>query len=184
MPYQYSNQFFGLVSIEILCNFTCTWAIFEHFIYFLFFPVKTETLRKYPVVPGLNRRCTKEYTLPGTNIVLPVGTNIGIPTISLHNDPKYYPNPKRFDPERFSAANKSGKTFNDMPYLPFGDGPRNCIGMRMGKLFTKAGVAIILQKFRIELDVARHTENELTFAKDTIIPMAVGGINLKIQHRM
>lgn len=148
----------------------------------MFFIIETETLRKYPVVPATNRRCTKEYTLPGTNIVLPVGTMVGIPIISLHGDPKYYPNPKRFDPDRFSAANKSGKTFSDMPYLPFGDGPRNCIGMRMGKLFTKVGIATILQKFRIELD-ARHTESELTFAKDAIIPIAVGGINLKMHHR-
>lgn len=139
-------------------------------------------MRKYPVVPALGRICTKEYTLPGTNIVLPKGTRITIPVISLHGDPKYYPNPKQFDPDRFSNANKSGKTFLDMPYLPFGDGPRNCIGMRMGKLFTKVGVAATMQKFRVELD-DRHIGRDLKFAPDTIVATPIDGIHLKFHCR-
>lgn len=66
-------------------------------------------------------------------------------------DEKYYKNPKQFDPERFSEENLNGKNLINRPYLPFGDGPRNCIGLRLGKMQTKVGLLMMLQKFRFEL---------------------------------
>lgn len=77
----------------------------------------------------MNRECTKDYKVPGTDITIEKGTSIFIPAFALQRDEKYYPEPEKFDPERFSNENKSQKTFNEMPYLPFGDGPRNCIGL-------------------------------------------------------
>lgn len=49
-----------------------------------------------------------------------------IPVAAIHHDPQYYTNPKKFEPERFSDENKS--KINPSAYLPFGTGPRNCIG--------------------------------------------------------
>jgi len=46
---------------------------------------------------------------------------------SIHNDPKYYPNPKTFDPQRFNAEEKSKRPSGT--FFPFGEGPRQCIGM-------------------------------------------------------
>jgi cytochrome P450 family 6 len=91
------------------------------FIIFLF----TETLRKYPLLSIL-RECTKNYTIPGTQIVIEKGTPIIIPTFGLHNDPKYYPDPEQFIPERFSDEEMVKKY--QYIYLPFGEGPRLCIG--------------------------------------------------------
>jgi cytochrome P450 len=51
---------------------------------------------------------------------------VGISTQALHNDPEYYPDPEKFDPERFSEENK--KTRPDFTWIPFGEGPRLCIG--------------------------------------------------------
>ena len=48
--------------------------------------------------------------------------------MGIQHDPEYYPNPEKFDPERFSEANKSKR--RPCTFLPFGDGPRNCIGMK------------------------------------------------------
>lgn len=111
----------------------------------------TETLRKYPPAPTLNRECTKEYTFPGTNITIEKGTPLLIPVYALQRDERFYPNPTEFRPERFSGANLSGTTFVDRPYLPFGEGPRSCIGLRMGKMQTITGVILMLQKHRYEL---------------------------------
>lgn len=79
-----------------------------------------ETLRKYPPAPLLARQCTKDYKIPGTKTVIEKGTVVQVPVYAIQNDPKYYPNPRKFDPSRFSEENK--KTFIEMPYLPFGEG--------------------------------------------------------------
>ena len=69
------------------------------------------------------------------------GINVIIPVYAIHHDPRYYPEPNRFDPERFSEENK--KTRPEGTYLPFGDGPRICIGMYM-ELGVGRPVGIVL----------------------------------------
>jgi cytochrome P450 family 6 len=86
----------------------------------------SETLRKYPPATILSRECTKVYKIPGTNVVLEKGMTTIIPVLALHHDPKYYPDPERFDPERFNEDEK--KKRHHYVYLPFGEGPRICIG--------------------------------------------------------
>lgn len=86
----------------------------------------SETLRKYPPLVTLNRCVTKPYTLPGTKIKLSTGTKIVIPVHAIHHDPKYYTDPYAFEPERFSEENSHNLHPNT--YMPFGDGPRFCIG--------------------------------------------------------
>jgi cytochrome P450 family 6 len=83
-----------------------------------------EALRKYPIVPILNRECSKEHKFAGTNWTLKKGTPIIIPVQGLHRDPDIYENPLEFRPERFiDSSNGNGKS-NGVFYLPFGDGPR------------------------------------------------------------
>lgn len=83
-----------------------------------------ETLRKYPIAGVLFRESTNEYKFSG--LMIEKGIKILIPVTALHKNPKYFPNPELFDPERFSPEKKA--TILDCTYLPFGDGPRNCIG--------------------------------------------------------
>ncbi|KAJ6639104.1 putative cytochrome P450 6d4, partial [Pseudolycoriella hygida] len=111
-----------------------------------------ETLRKYPTLPVLTRQCTIPYTIPGTNVCIEKGTLTMIPTLALHRDPKFYPKPDTFDPDRFYVENIGSKPFVDQPYLPFGVGGRICPGMRSGKLTTKIGLLKMLHKFRYHLD--------------------------------
>lgn len=68
------------------------------------------------------------YTFKGTNVTIHKNQKIIIPTIGLHYDPNYYPNPNSYDPERFMTENKA---INDGTYLPFGNGPRNCLGKKI-----------------------------------------------------
>jgi cytochrome P450 len=85
-----------------------------------------ETLRKYPPVVFIDRVCSKSIDLPEYDLKLEKGIVIGLPFYGLHHDPEYFPEPDRFDPERFNEANKHNiKPFS---YLPFGAGPRNCVG--------------------------------------------------------
>ncbi|KAL1509699.1 hypothetical protein ABEB36_004400 [Hypothenemus hampei] len=110
--------------------------------------VVKETLRKYPILTVIPRECTRDYKIPNTNAFIRKGTSVQIPCIALQMDPEFYPNPEIFDPERFSNKNK----LNDAPWIPFGDGPRQCIGMRFGTLQTKMGIITLIKNFRIFLD--------------------------------
>lgn len=90
--------------------------------------VTNECLRKFPPIPNTARKCLNDYEIPGTSLVIPKGTFIEIPIYSIQHDPEYYPDPEKFDPERFTPENV--KSRHSMTFLPFGDGPRNCIGLR------------------------------------------------------
>lgn len=80
----------------------------------------------YPIIPMLNRECTADYKVPGSDLVLEKGQLVFIPIIGLHQDPEYYPDPERFEPDRFTKEGKA--TRHHFTWMPFGEGPRNCIG--------------------------------------------------------
>lgn len=86
-----------------------------------------ETLRKYPPLPFLTRECVQEYKIPDTDVIIEKGTKIMIPVKSIHYDSEIYEDPTKFDPDRFSVENKANR--NQYAHLPFGEGPRICIGM-------------------------------------------------------
>jgi cytochrome P450 family 6 len=92
--------------------------------------VFTETLRKYPVGPFLDRISCSDYQLPAANgngtATLPAGTSVYIPVLALHHDPTYFPQPEKFDPDRFTEEHKRSRP--NYTYIPFGEGPRMCIG--------------------------------------------------------
>lgn len=75
----------------------------------------------------LMRQVAVDYTFKGTKISIPKDTKLWIPAYAIHRDPDIYPNPDIFDPERFNDDVVSAR--HPMSYLPFGDGPRNCVGM-------------------------------------------------------
>lgn len=94
-----------------------------------------------------SRSCTKSCVLKG--IKIPKDSPILIPVYSIHRDPSIYPNPEKFDPERFSPAAKQSR--NPYTYMPFGHGPHNCIGMRFAQMEMKLVLARILKKYRLEV---------------------------------
>ncbi len=80
--------------------------------------VVNESLRKYPPVFVLTRKCTEEYKVPNTNLIIPKGTQCTIPIYSIHHDEEYYPQPDVFDPERFNNQNVANR--KPFTFLPFG----------------------------------------------------------------
>ncbi|KAG5873359.1 hypothetical protein JTB14_000487 [Gonioctena quinquepunctata] len=111
--------------------------------------VMDETMRIYPAVPLLQRKCIKDYKLRDTDLVIERGTPVLLPIISLHRDPEYYPDPMKFDPDRFTAEKK--KERNPFLHIPFGEGPRNCIGLRFGLMQSKIGLVQILRNFKLSI---------------------------------
>jgi cytochrome P450 family 6 len=85
-----------------------------------------ETLRKHSILPFLNRICVKDYKIPNYNYTIPKGMRIIIPVSGIHHNPEYYPQPNKFDPSRFNKENSAAR--HPCTYLPFGAGPRYCIG--------------------------------------------------------
>ncbi|XP_071499877.1 cytochrome P450 3A6-like [Diadema antillarum] len=108
--------------------------------------VVMETLRFYPPGEIVERECNKDVTYNGMTIKK--GQYIFIPTWNINHDPDLWPNPDTFDPERFSKERRA----NNHPsgWVPFGLGPRSCIGVRFAILEIKVAVVCILQKYRFE----------------------------------
>ncbi|XP_051017134.1 cytochrome P450 3A9-like isoform X1 [Acomys russatus] len=108
--------------------------------------VVNETLRLYPVGGRLERICKKDVEING--VFIPKGTIVMVPTFALHKDPNCWPEPEEFCPERFSKKNQD--SINPYTYLPFGNGPRNCIGMRFALMNMKVALVRILQNFSFQ----------------------------------
>ncbi|XP_027203565.2 cytochrome P450 3A24-like [Dermatophagoides pteronyssinus] len=109
--------------------------------------VISETLRKHPPALALGREAMEEYHIPEYNFTIEKNQALIIPVYAIHHDPQYYPDPETFNPDRFLPENRH----NIIPYtyLPFGGGPRNCIGMRFALSEAKLGLANILKNFII-----------------------------------
>ncbi|XP_067007539.2 cytochrome P450 6k1 [Anabrus simplex] len=137
--------------------------------------VISETLRKYPTLPFLDRVCLKDYHIPETGLTIEKGTPIFIPLQGIQTDPQYYPNPERFDPERFNEEGKKSRV--PFTYMPFGEGPHNCIGMRFGLMSAKAGVLHILTKFVVE--ASEDTPVPLQMNTRGVVTTPKGGVPLR-----
>ncbi|KAL3273887.1 hypothetical protein HHI36_015312 [Cryptolaemus montrouzieri] len=147
--------------------------------------VVTETLRKWPVAAATERVVTKPYTIqpetPEEHAVhLEAGLDVRIPILSFHRDPKYFKNPEKFDPERFSAENK--KNIVPYTYLPFGVGPRNCIANRFVLLEMKAILYYLLMSF--EVTTIEKTDIPLDLTKSNFQCMLENDFLLGLKRRI
>ena len=111
----------------------------------------SEGLRKWPPAVQTDRICLKDYKLDlgnGKTITIHKNQNIIIPVFLLQRDPAYFPDPERFDPSRFSDENKD--SIVPGTYIPFGLGPRTCIGSRFALMEGKLLLFNLLKKFTLE----------------------------------
>uniref|UniRef100_A0A834VFS3 Lithocholate 6-beta-hydroxylase n=1 Tax=Sarcoptes scabiei TaxID=52283 RepID=A0A834VFS3_SARSC len=109
--------------------------------------VLAETLRRYPPLMFLIREASEDYHIKELDITVEKSNGVLIPVYAIHHDPEYFPDPERFDPERFMQENQHKLV--PYTYLPFGCGPRNCIAMRFALTEAKLGIANMIKSFRI-----------------------------------
>lgn len=109
-----------------------------------------ESLRLYPPVTVTERKSTKEARLG--KFVLPANIKIITPILPLHHDPTIWGDDAHlFKPERFSKGVAAATKNNLAAFLPFGMGPRTCVGMNFANNEAKITLSMILQKYKFTL---------------------------------
>lgn len=103
-----------------------------------------EILRMYPPVHILTRKTTKATVLNGIHVPADVG--IFIPAYNVSRDPEFFHNPDTFNPERF--MDEFRHNMNPVSFLPFGYGPRQCIGMRLAIMEIKIALVHVMRKLK------------------------------------
>ncbi|KAF7836590.1 cytochrome P450 CYP72A219-like [Senna tora] len=112
-----------------------------------------EVLRLYPPIPTIVRAVRNEVKVG--DLRLPGGTQITIPTVLIHEDPEMWgEDAKEFNPERFSEGISKATKGEINIYLPFGGGPKICIGQHYALMEAKMALSLILQNFSFELSPA------------------------------
>ncbi|KAG8387089.1 hypothetical protein BUALT_Bualt03G0217100 [Buddleja alternifolia] len=138
--------------------------------------IVVESLRLYPQPPLLIRRSLKSDRLPGgyngdkDGYEIPAGADIFVSVYNLHRSPYFWDNPNDFEPERFEAQKVSevegwagfdpsrspgalypNEVISDFAFLPFGGGPRKCVGDQFALMESTIALAMVLQKFDVNL---------------------------------
>ncbi|XP_020604862.1 cytochrome P450 3A7-like isoform X2 [Orbicella faveolata] len=140
--------------------------------------VINETVRMYPPGFVLQRDCNETCTIKG--VTIPSGMPVMIPCYAIHHDPEIWPEPEKFDPERFTEAEKSKR--HPYTFLPFGYGPHNCVGMRFALLEIKLTLVRLLKKYKLER-TEKTAPPPLDFAVGAVLTCPPGKIMLKVSPR-
>lgn len=109
-----------------------------------------ETLRMWPPSVTVQREAAVNYKVPNTNFIVERGCAIIVPVYGIHHDPEIYPEPEKFDPTRFNHDEVAKR--HPFSFLPFGEGPRGCPGVRFSYLETKTAMAKLLMTYQFSMD--------------------------------
>ncbi|KXJ78559.1 hypothetical protein RP20_CCG004243 [Aedes albopictus] len=136
--------------------------------------IVNETLRKWPPAFALSKRCTEEITFrlnKNREVLIEKGITAVLPIWAIHLDEEYYPDPARFNPDRYSEddGGHSVKYYQEKGvFLPFGDGPRACIGRRIGLLQIKRALVEIVRNY------------DFTVNSKTVLPIQIDPQNIVV----
>ncbi|CAN7937293.1 unnamed protein product [Ixodes hexagonus] len=140
--------------------------------------VISECLRMYPpIVLFTTRVCTQDTTVMGE--FFPAGVNVLVPTWNIHHDPELWPEPLLFNPERFGEDQTKHR--HPAAYLPFGIGPRECIGRRFAMLELKIAVCKILAQYHVT--PCGETEDPVKLVVPSVVMNPQQGIRLRFKYR-
>src|SRR5215207_2098643 len=116
--------------------------------------VVAESMRLYPPAWAVGRLALEDHEVGG--YLVPRGALVLLSPYVMHRDPRFYPDPERFDPERFTPEAKAARP--QFAYFPFGGGPRVCIGERFAWMEGVLLLATLAQKWRLRLDTGQRVE--------------------------
>jgi len=158
----------------VLQGRTPTYANLAHLPYSL--QVFKEALRMYPPAYAMARVALHDLEIDG----YPVRERqtVVIPMYAIHRRPDYYPNPEVFRPERFASENE--KALPRYAYMPFGAGPRICIGNHFAMMEGHLLLATLAQRVSFELLPGQHIEPDPT---KTITIRPKYGIKMVVRRR-
>ena len=117
-----------------------------------------ETMRLYPSAWSMSRLVVEDEVLSG--YAIPAGSLVFVCPYAVHRHPEFWPNPEGFDPERFAPEAEEGR--HRFAYLPFGAGPRNCIGQHFAMMELKLVLATIGQRYALNLEPGHKIEVDPT----------------------
>ncbi|CAH4008061.1 unnamed protein product [Pieris brassicae] len=139
-----------------------------------------EAMRLFSSLGFLQRQCARKYTIPQLGITIDPGVKVIIPIQAIHTDEKNFKDAKQFKPDRFSSEDV--KNLHNYAYLPFGKGPRACIGARLGQMQSLAGLAAVLKHFSVEPSIKTRLDLQIN-PWSNVVQIVEGGIPLKLKLR-
>lgn len=134
-----------------------------------------ESMRLYPPAWAMGRRALRDFALGP--YWLPARTTVLMSQYVMHRDPRYYPDPLRFDPERFTPQAKAARP--KLAYFPFGAGPRQCIGESFAWMEGVLALATIGQKWKLRLQPGQKVEPQPLI---TLRPKY--GLRMRVERRV
>ncbi|XP_055635075.1 probable cytochrome P450 28a5 [Toxorhynchites rutilus septentrionalis] len=145
--------------------------------------VINETLRLWPPGGLISKKCTEPIDLemtPTRKVRIEPEVCAMINIWSIHRDPENYENPLDFNPDRFSPEQGGTNTYREKGcFMPFGDGPRQCLGMRFARMQVKRCIYEVIKNF--ELTVDSKTKQPLQLDPKQFLTSALGGIWLNFE---
>jgi cytochrome P450 len=136
--------------------------------------VVREALRLYPPAPGVAREPIEDVRIGG--YVFPKGSVISISSYAMHHDRRLFERPEQFEPDRF--AGKWEERIHRYAYLPFGGGPRVCIGNGFAMMEARLILATVAQRFRMVLE-----PGQAVVPAQLVTVRPKNGIRMKLQRR-
>ncbi|XP_034937404.1 cytochrome P450 6k1-like [Chelonus insularis] len=127
-----------------------------------------EGVRMYPPATIVDRKAREDYPIPNTDVVLEKGTPVFISLYGMHSNETNFPEPRVFNPDRFADGQKP------IAFMGFGIGPRMCVGVKMGLLYTK----FIISKILINYEIYQKSESTNDLDKRGTLSIVADGINV------
>lgn len=131
-----------------------------------------ETLRLYPPLSVLTRQCSQPTKLNEWN--LPADTGVVMPLYNIQRDPEFWKDPDTFNPDRFVEGSPTYEPYDPFTFIPFGVGPRICVGMKLGMLEMKLALIHILRRVSLAKATPENLHiNDFTSILQPSIPIMV-----------